>query len=572
MGGFGDVYSLRLRDNPSKFRIVKFLRNINEFEAAHKRSDEIIEKILQMFRREWETLKKISKRAPKSFPAFYGAGEFKGRKFYLMEKLSPLSHEELLAFGDDKRRIKFIVDLCEAIETLHTNGLVHYDIKPANVLYRREADQFVIGDFGSVHKEQKHLPQAAILRTQIENSISMLSDGRRIAPRTIGYCDPIDSLHTIHADIYAIGQVIRDMFAAEVPATWARIILKCINRQFSMRYNSVAEVKKDVLSMGRDGIRLLSRQLENLVTPSGAAWIHQQNKIYVSSAASKNGNGSEKKPYKKISMALEAAKDDSVILVGPGVYEETLVIQGKKVNLIATNGPKETMIKGVKGNSVVLIRDGSDGSVLKGFTITGGSGSPQPSSYGFDYYGGGVNVNVSAIIADCVIAKNGIGIARKDACTFGGGVFVSQATVTIRNCLISENYAWACGGGLMASGNGAALIVENTTVERNSSTDFFGNQGGIGIANDATLSVSDSIAECNSGDQIGAFGNVYAKGTRAQVESSYVEGGVRACGISLFIPHDNNYKERPNKGCGCSEDIKGFEAPLLTCKNNKKSH
>ena len=560
MGGFGDVYGVRLRDDPSQFRIAKFLRDIDEFKAASiardSAYDEIVRKIRQMFEREWKTLRKMAKFRPGAFPEFYGAGKLSGRPFYLMEKLSPMSQTELLASRDDGWRIHFIGDLCDAVSALHENGLVHYDIKPANILFRRGKNMFVLGDFGSVHKEQKHVSRSDMLRCQVESSISMLSDGRRIAPRTIGYCDPIDSLHTIHADIYAIGQVIRDMFADEVPATWARIILKCINRQFAMRYNSVAEVKADVLSMGGDGIRLLSRQLSGLMDPSGAAWIRGQHRIFVSASAGSNGDGSVKRPFGTISRALEAAYEDSVIAVGPGIYKEAVAIKGKKLNVIGTEGPQKTVIEGQRGASAVCIGKGADGSVLKGFTITGGTGQPHKSDYGFDYYGGGVNACVSAEIEDCAIVGNGIGIAQQNAATFGGGVYVSRATVTVRNCLVSGNYAWASGGGLMADGPGGALIVVDTNVEDNRSDDFFGIQGGISLANEATLSVSSSVVAGNAGDQIGAYGNVYARGTRAQVETSFIEGGARACNISIFIPRGNNHRDRPEYGCGCRSDIK----------------
>ena len=53
----------------------------------------------------------------------------------------------------------------------------------------------------------------------------------------------------------------------------------------------------------------------------------------------------------------------------------------------------------------------------------------------------------------------------------------------------------------------------------------------------------------------GAFGNVHANETRAQVESSFVEGGVRACNIQMFIDRQNNFKSLPPSGtCGCRLD------------------
>ena len=109
----------------------------------------------------------------------------------------------------------------------------------------------------------------------------------------------------------------------------------------------------------------------------------------------------------------------------------------------------------------------------------------------------------------------------------------------------------------MADGEGAALVGVDSTIERNGSEDFFGRQGGIAIANSATLSVSGCVVADNAGDQIGAFGNVHANGTRAQVERSYVKGGVKACNIQMFIDRPGNFKSRPRgkDRCGCGKGI-----------------
>ncbi len=556
-GGFGEVYRVRLMDAVAGVRIAKFLRDMNDFvhgEAPHV-AREISDRLWKMFGREWKTLKKMSAAYPHRFPAFYGSGYWNARPFYLMESLDPLKAEDLQRLQTDAQRMKFIDQLCQAVGALHANGLVHYDIKPANILLRAEPGEYVLGDFGSVHKEERHNPTDVKMRQALATTLSLLSDGRRITPRTIGYCDPIDSLHTKHADIYAIGQVMRDMFGDDVPALWARIILKCINRNFGLRYDSVDQVRADVLGMGGAGTEILARELTNTMSSQGAAWVRDRQVIYVSATVAKEGNGSFERPFRTIGKAISRAKSDSKIYVLPGTYAECIRLSGRRVDLIAVDGPQQTIIRGRSGNAVLRISKGADGSLVKGFTITGGTGVPRKSSYVHDYYGGGINARASATIEDCVITGNGLGRPKVDSATFGGGVCVSGATVTMFNCRVSGNFAWASGGGLMAEGEGSALVLVECTVEDNGSTDFFGTQGGIGLANQATLSVSRCVVARNQGDQIGAFGSVHANGTRAQVESSFVEGGVRACNIMMFIDRQNNLKSLPPGGtCGCRLD------------------
>ena len=560
-GGFGELYAICPNDSPREVFVVKFLRDIGEFHhnEPEEKVQEIVVRLKLLFQREWKMLKQMSGAHPKCFPAFYGAGECEGRPFYIMESLTPVGIEHLKRLTTDVRRMRFIGDLCNAVDALHKSGLVHYDIKPQNVLFRENAGEYVLGDFGSIHREESHQAHLASRYLQAQCSLSMLMDGRRISPRTVGYCDPIDSLHTKHADIYAIGQVIRDMFADEVPALWARIILKCINRNFGMRYDSVEDVRRDVMGMGGNGASRLTQEISSVLSPEGAAWLRDRAKVYVSAVARPGGSGSERAPFRSICDALRVAPPDSVILVGRGVYDEHICLKDRRIDLVAVEGPQKTMIRGGRGFAVVQITNGADGSLVKGFTITGGTGlrTEEPTSYGYDYYGGGINANVSATIEDCAIIGNGHGVPRKTSSTFGGGVCVSGATVALRNCRISDNFAWASGGGLMADGRGAALVLVDCTVEHNDSTDFFGRQGGIGLANSATLSVSGCIVANNAGDQIGAFGNAHANGTRAQVERSYVQGGAKACNIPLFIARPNNFKMRPKKigACGCGKDI-----------------
>jgi hypothetical protein len=69
------------------------------------------------------------------------------------------------------------------------------------------------------------------------------------------------------------------------------------------------------------------------------------------------------------------------------------------------------------------------------------------------------------------------------------------------------------------------MRIENSTIFGNESTNFFGHQGGVGMANGGQVDIVNSILWGNSGNQIGAFSSVYAKGTKAAVKYSLVEGG-----------------------------------------------
>jgi len=82
------------------------------------------------------------------------------------------------------------------------------------------------------------------------------------------------------------------------------------------------------------------------------------------------------------------------------------------------------------GDPVVRFEEGSDGAVLDGFTITGGS---TDAGSGLLIANGG-----SALVANCVITGN------QATQGWAGGVWVTNVDATIRNSLIAENV----GGGI----------------------------------------------------------------------------------------------------------------------------
>ncbi|MDP6519139.1 MAG: right-handed parallel beta-helix repeat-containing protein [Planctomycetota bacterium] len=226
-----------------------------------------------------------------------------------------------------------------------------------------------------------------------------------------------------------------------------------------------------------------------------------------------------------IQAAIAGAQSGDRILVGPGTYGEVLDFAGKQLEVVASAGPLQTTIDGSgHNNTVVLVEAGEpEGTLISGFTLTGGAGRPHGSSYGYDYYGGGLYANGGARVRveNCVIQDNGWGNG-----TFAGGVYSggSGTHVSLVDCVIAHNRAWASGGATLVDWYGT-MSFESCTVYGNSSNSFFGQQGGISMANYGTVDVRDTIVWANEGAEIGAFGAPYDQGTHAAVNYSCVEGG-----------------------------------------------
>jgi formylglycine-generating enzyme required for sulfatase activity len=256
------------------------------------------------------------------------------------------------------------------------------------------------------------------------------------------------------------------------------------------------------------------------------------------------GDGTLVKPFATVQKAVDTSRAGGTIMVQPGSYNGTVSIVGKSVKLLSQSGEAQTTLRGVKGKTVIEIA--GEGTVIDGFTITGGTGRPQPSSYGFDYYGGGIHCRTTATVKNCIIRGNGAGTPGRDSATFGGAIYSNGKPtdiLTVENCVLAENYAWASGGATLTEVS--KIILDRVTVYKNDSRNFFGYQGGVSLANGGKMDLMNSILWSNGGDQIGAFAYPYNRGTVATVTYTLSQSGVKSGGIETFTAGTGNLGTDP---------------------------
>jgi hypothetical protein len=221
-------------------------------------------------------------------------------------------------------------------------------------------------------------------------------------------------------------------------------------------------------------------------------------------------------------------------------------------------GAEQTILDAQGNGAVMSVTGGSRpapgggldyaGITIDGFTFTGGAANGEEASAEMGWAGGGINVHLSdSIIRNCIFRGNeattgggvwigGQGDAILEDClienntsVLGGGVMLinSAPRITVRRCTIRDNYASRVGGGLFAyhctMTLADCLITENRTGS---------NGGGVGAQ---VMNPDGEITGCtiagNEANQKGA-GIYLSTNTLLRIENTVVAFNKKSRGIT----------------------------------------
>ncbi|MBI2956848.1 MAG: protein kinase, partial [Acidobacteria bacterium] len=199
----------------------------------------------------------------------YEIGEHDGQPFIVMQYLEGQTLKQRVARGglESEEVARLGLQVAEALEAAHRKGIVHRDIKPANLFLTSDAQVKVL-DFG--------LAKLARPAGDLTATDSLTQTG--VAPGTLPYMAPeqvrgkeVDG----RADVYAAGCVLYELATGQrafaetqgaelidailhltpvppsglnrrVAAELERIILKCLEKDAGMRYQSAKELAVDL--------------------------------------------------------------------------------------------------------------------------------------------------------------------------------------------------------------------------------------------------------------------------------------------------------------------------------------
>lgn len=248
-GGMGAVYRGKQRSLDREVAIKILPRELGENPAFHV-----------SFETEARAMARLNH---PNLISVYDFGDVDGMPYIVMEFVAgkSLYHSAYGMQVDAMESARITRDICDGLAHAHEAGIIHHDIKPANILLTAKVEP-KIGDFG----------------------LAKPMDGRHagLVMGTPGYAAPEVYTHPNQADprsdIFAVGVILHELLTGKRPdevsqppsqlcgcsSLFDQIIAKATHPDLSQRYQTVRDLERNVEDI------LAGRQLQGLLTPTTA--------------------------------------------------------------------------------------------------------------------------------------------------------------------------------------------------------------------------------------------------------------------------------------------------------------
>jgi len=174
--------------------------------------------------------RKLMKLAHPLLPKVYYAAEDEGRTCVIEQYVDGRNLQDVLdregALPEAKVR-SIGLQLCDALEFLHGQGIIHRDIKPSNIIIKEDGSLCLI-DFGA----------ARIVRDGIEQDTRILGTPGFAPPEQYGF-----AATDFRSDFYALGMTLKSLLGNGYRGSLTEAIRHCVELDPERRVGSAKELR-----------------------------------------------------------------------------------------------------------------------------------------------------------------------------------------------------------------------------------------------------------------------------------------------------------------------------------------
>jgi hypothetical protein len=255
---------------------------------------------------------------------------------------------------------------------------------------------------------------------------------------------------------------------------------------------------------------------------------------FVDASAAPLGTGEPHRPFRDIASGVAKARAGETVIVADGNYtgpgNRNLNFFGRDLSLRSANGPLGCVIDCENlGRALVATHNESLSSLVQGFTIRrGNTEAAQTQNY---YNGGGI------FVIDCALTVRDCRIENCYASRSGGGVYAGYGELILEHCVMVSNSADSGGGLQIERGS---VLVSQTDFEFGRS--HFGAGVALDLGSDDVLHAQFSACTLRGNVAVNEAGGVFViarEQNPAQFESCLFIGNRAPRGSALLTEFGN---------------------------------